>query len=170
MELSFTYAPSPSPHKLKRFNHGVFTSHFTVSTPFNHSHGANSSSNAFRIRKSVPVVKASLNSSSLRHTLSGNWDVLDNYSASSAPSLARFEELDTTNMLLRQRIIFLGSQAISRTISWFLNYFVLLCGVCWILSRFFIGLNCWVLVFVSQFCWIGIFLFGWFGELFELVF
>ncbi|CAK9317995.1 unnamed protein product [Citrullus colocynthis] len=110
MELSFTYAPSPSPHRLMRFDHGFLSSHFPISTPSKHSHGGNSTSNAFRTRNSVPVVKPSLNSSSLRRTLSSNWDVLDNYSASSAPSLPRFEELDTTNMLLRQRIIFLGSQ------------------------------------------------------------
>ncbi|XP_071731295.1 ATP-dependent Clp protease proteolytic subunit 3, chloroplastic [Rutidosis leptorrhynchoides] len=39
-------------------------------------------------------------------TLSSNWDV-----SSSAPTwMPKFEELDTTNMLLRQRIVFLGSQ------------------------------------------------------------
>ncbi|KAJ8748621.1 hypothetical protein K2173_007611 [Erythroxylum novogranatense] len=46
-----------------------------------------------------------------RQTLSTNWDLTGLSSlASSAPVLPRFEELDTTNMLLRQRIIFLGSQ------------------------------------------------------------
>ncbi|EEF29744.1 ATP-dependent Clp protease proteolytic subunit 3, chloroplastic [Ricinus communis] len=47
-----------------------------------------------------------------KETLSSNWDVA-NFSSSfatSSPALPRFEELDTTNMLLRQRIIFLGSQ------------------------------------------------------------
>ncbi|GMH30612.1 hypothetical protein Nepgr_032455 [Nepenthes gracilis] len=39
-------------------------------------------------------------------TLSSNWDV----SGSVAPLLPRLEELDTTNMLLRQRIVFIGSQ------------------------------------------------------------
>lgn len=73
-----------------------------------------------RTRKHV-VVKAS-NSSTLRsslsatrrNTLSSNWDACGGSSVSSVtPSvswLPRFEELDTTNMLLRQRIIFLGSQ------------------------------------------------------------
>lgn len=43
-------------------------------------------------------------------TLSTNWDVSG---VSSTPAwLPRFEELDTTNMLLRQRIIFLGSQVL----------------------------------------------------------
>nr|GEV09615.1 ATP-dependent Clp protease proteolytic subunit 3, chloroplastic [Tanacetum cinerariifolium] len=42
-------------------------------------------------------------------TLSSNWDVVG--PTSSAPAwMPRFEELDTTNMLLRQRIVFLGSQ------------------------------------------------------------
>lgn len=40
-------------------------------------------------------------------TLSSNWDVCNDSSPSWMP---RFEELDTTNMLLRQRIVFLGSQ------------------------------------------------------------
>uniref|UniRef100_A0A2P2J9Q5 ATP-dependent Clp protease proteolytic subunit n=1 Tax=Rhizophora mucronata TaxID=61149 RepID=A0A2P2J9Q5_RHIMU len=67
-------------------------------------------------RRSIPIsVKASLKSSldagTSRQTLSKNWDVAGFSSfSSSAPVLPRFEELDTTNMLLRQRIIFLGSQ------------------------------------------------------------
>ncbi|KAL8231151.1 hypothetical protein R6Q57_000929 [Mikania cordata] len=45
------------------------------------------------------------------HTLSSNWDVPTSNYATSAPAwMPRFEELDTTNMLLRQRIVFLGSQ------------------------------------------------------------
>lgn len=48
-----------------------------------------------------------------RQTLSSNWDV-SSFSVDSvaqSPSrLPSFEELDTTNMLLRQRIVFLGSQ------------------------------------------------------------
>ncbi|GKC12257.1 ATP-dependent Clp protease proteolytic subunit 3, chloroplastic [Tanacetum coccineum] len=44
-------------------------------------------------------------------TLSSNWDVVGPTSA--APAwMPRFEELDTTNMLLRQRIVFLGSQIV----------------------------------------------------------
>ncbi|KAL8161819.1 hypothetical protein V2J09_013308 [Rumex salicifolius] len=39
-------------------------------------------------------------------SLSANWDI----SASAPPVLPRFEDLDTTNMLLRQRIVFIGSQ------------------------------------------------------------
>ncbi|KAG9129752.1 hypothetical protein Leryth_015449 [Lithospermum erythrorhizon] len=43
-----------------------------------------------------------------KQTLSSNWDVSNNFASPSW--LPRFEELDTTNMLLRQRIVFLGSQ------------------------------------------------------------
>ncbi|CAL1413402.1 unnamed protein product [Linum trigynum] len=66
-------------------------------------------------RRNLVSVKA-LNSSSRsgitsRRTLSSNWDTVDFSSfAASAPRLPRFEELDTTNMLLRQRIVFLGSE------------------------------------------------------------
>lgn len=49
--------------------------------------------------------------SSIRPTLSSNWLVSHDLSAMTAsPWLPKFEELDTTNMLLRQRIVFLGSQ------------------------------------------------------------
>lgn len=47
------------------------------------------------------------NSTAVSSTLSSNWDVCNDSSPSWMP---RFEELDTTNMLLRQRIVFLGSQ------------------------------------------------------------
>ncbi|CAK8542679.1 unnamed protein product [Lathyrus sativus] len=47
----------------------------------------------------------------IRPTLSSNWLVSDDLSAKTAsPWLPNFEELDTTNMLFRQRIVFLGSQ------------------------------------------------------------
>ena len=62
--------------------------------------------------KSLSLVNAS------RQTLSSNWVVSDDLSASTtSPWLPRFEELDTTNMLLRQRIIFLGSQVLSLSLS-----------------------------------------------------
>lgn len=67
----------------------------------------------FLSRTKRPICVKTLNSLPARgHTLSTNWD-LSNFSVSnttSAPRLPRFEELDATNMLLRQRIIFLGSQ------------------------------------------------------------
>lgn len=59
----------------------------------------------------VKASKSSFDANSARQTLASNWDV-EKFSsfANSAPTLPKFEELDTTNMLLRQRIIFLGSQ------------------------------------------------------------
>ncbi|WOH10266.1 hypothetical protein DCAR_0729733 [Daucus carota subsp. sativus] len=61
-----------------------------------------------RARKTTkPLLNYSRNSRAASATLSENWDVCNESSASWMP---RFEELDTTNMLLRQRIIFLGSQ------------------------------------------------------------
>ncbi|XP_022143418.1 ATP-dependent Clp protease proteolytic subunit 3, chloroplastic [Momordica charantia] len=126
MEMSFTYTPSPSPQRLMRFDHGVLSSQFPLFTPRKHSHGGNSSLNGLRTPKSAPLVKASLSSSSMRRTLSSNWDVLENFSATSAPSLARFEELDTTNMLLRQRIIFLGSQVDDMTADFIISQLLFL--------------------------------------------
>lgn len=71
-------------------------------------------------------VKAS--SSFKTHTLSSNWDVAaSNYSAPTW--MPRFEELDTTNMLLRQRIVFLGSQVLLKTfrfLSFSFSFFVYL--------------------------------------------
>ncbi|CAH9054152.1 unnamed protein product [Cuscuta epithymum] len=61
-------------------------------------------------RKRGLAVKARAQSfSTPRQTLSSNWDVFD-YSGAPPSRLPRFDELDTINMLLRQRIVFLGSQ------------------------------------------------------------
>ncbi|KAL6952222.1 ATP-dependent Clp protease proteolytic subunit 3 [Sarracenia purpurea var. burkii] len=61
-----------------------------------------------RRRRSFTVKASNEGLSTRTKTLSTNWDVSTH---TSSPSwLPRFEELDTTNMLLRQRIIFLGSQ------------------------------------------------------------
>ncbi|KAK6927886.1 Clp protease proteolytic subunit /Translocation-enhancing protein TepA [Dillenia turbinata] len=57
-------------------------------------------------RRKPLSVKASR---SLKQTLSSNWD-LSLINTTPPPVLPKFEELDITNMLLRQRIIFLGSQ------------------------------------------------------------
>ncbi|CAF2188704.1 unnamed protein product [Brassica napus] len=62
-------------------------------------------------------VRSSMNLSGPRprQTLSSNWDVskFSVDSVAQSPSrLPSFEELDTTNMLLRQRIVFLGSQVL----------------------------------------------------------
>ncbi|XP_031253274.1 ATP-dependent Clp protease proteolytic subunit 3, chloroplastic [Pistacia vera] len=67
----------------------------------------------FHNKTKRPVFVKALNSLSARgHILSTKWDLsnLSVANTTSAPWLPRFEELDTTNMLLRQRIIFLGSQ------------------------------------------------------------
>lgn len=50
----------------------------------------------------------------IKPTLSSNWLVSHDLSAKTAsPWLPNFEELDITNMLLRQRILFLGSQVMN---------------------------------------------------------
>ncbi|RWR93902.1 ATP-dependent Clp protease proteolytic subunit 3, chloroplastic [Cinnamomum micranthum f. kanehirae] len=49
-----------------------------------------------------------------RKTLASDWD-LSISSVTASPWMPRIEELDTTNMLLRQRIVFLGSQVDSMT-------------------------------------------------------
>jgi ATP-dependent Clp protease protease subunit len=62
----------------------------------------------------LPTKPLSIVNASMKPTLSSNWLVSDDLSAkTSSPWLPKFEELDTTNMLLRQRIVFLGSQVIN---------------------------------------------------------
>ncbi|CAA2938365.1 ATP-dependent Clp protease proteolytic subunit 3, chloroplastic [Olea europaea subsp. europaea] len=80
--------------------------------------------NIHRTRKGYFSVKAvNQRSSSGNQTLSSNWDV----SSYAAPSwLPRFEELDTTNMLLRQRIIFLGAQIDDVTADFIITQLLLL--------------------------------------------
>lgn len=104
MEMSLTYAASPS--KSMCFNHGVLHPQFPIVTI---NKNTTTGIGGRRRRKTVSTIKA-LKSSSSKQTLSTNWDVSQDSSVTSAPWLPRFEELDTTNMLLRQRIIFLGSQ------------------------------------------------------------
>ncbi|GMY24264.1 ATP-dependent Clp protease proteolytic subunit 3, chloroplastic [Fagus crenata] len=104
MEMSLTYAASPS--KSMCFNHGVLHPQFPIVTI---NKNTTTGIGGTRRRKPVSTIKA-LKSSSSKQTLSTNWDVSQDSSVTSAPWLPRFEELDTTNMLLRQRIIFLGSQ------------------------------------------------------------
>lgn len=110
METSLTFAASPS--RSMWFNHGVLQTRFptmTGSTSSSFSHARH-----LTRRKAASSIKAlKTTPSSQRRTLSNNWDVSqDLYSVTSDPWLPRFEELDTTNMLLRQRIIFLGSQVL----------------------------------------------------------
>lgn len=105
-----TYAASAS--RPLCFNNGVVSQ---TQPPIGKSNGLNSSSissiNCSRRTKRVGVIKALKSSSPTRQTLSSNWDFHSaTTTTTSPPRLPRFEELDTTNMLLRQRIIFLGSQ------------------------------------------------------------
>ncbi|XP_012471652.1 ATP-dependent Clp protease proteolytic subunit 3, chloroplastic [Gossypium raimondii] len=76
------------------------------------------------------TVKALRNSYPKRATVSSNWDV-SNLSPLSSSSTTptwfpRFEELDTTSMLLRQRIIFLGSQVDDMTADLIISQLLLL--------------------------------------------
>ncbi|KAG9449392.1 hypothetical protein H6P81_009357 [Aristolochia fimbriata] len=59
---------------------------------------------------------------SFRQTLSSGWDL----SYSSAPSMRRLQEMDATNMLLRQRIIFLGSQVDTDTADFIISQLLFL--------------------------------------------
>lgn len=70
--------------------------------------------NTIKPRRGLSVKASTHNFSTAKTTLSSNWDV-SNYSK--APAwMPRFEELDATNMLLRQRIVFLGSQVLTNFI------------------------------------------------------
>ncbi|KAL3526992.1 hypothetical protein ACH5RR_011648 [Cinchona calisaya] len=121
--LSFTTA-SPSHSRPTNFLHPKtsFSKQFHPSLPSSPSSStiistiikqktSPNSTSIYRRRSGGLCVKASkqaFSGSGSGNTLSSNWDV---YNYTAAPSwMPRFEELDTTNMLLRQRIIFLGSQ------------------------------------------------------------
>lgn len=98
MEVSLSSTSCiPLSAKLKH-KHALFHSQFPTST----------ASTKTRRTKPLFIVNAS------RPTLSSNWLVSphDLSATTSSAWLPRIEELDTTNMLLRQRIIFLGSQVL----------------------------------------------------------
>lgn len=105
--MSLTGAASPS--RSMCFNHGVLHPQFPILTVKTNATGLGNGTGSGSRRKLLSTIKA-LRSSSSKQTLAGNWDISQDYSASSSPWQPRFEELDTTNMLLRQRIVFLGSQ------------------------------------------------------------
>ncbi|XP_027348952.1 ATP-dependent Clp protease proteolytic subunit 3, chloroplastic [Abrus precatorius] len=114
MELSLASTITsfmPLSFKLKLKN-GIFHSQIPILT----------ASNKSRITKPLFLVNAS------RQTLSSNWLASnDDFSASTAsPWLPSFEELDTTNMLLRQRIIFLGSQVDDMTADFIISQLLFL--------------------------------------------
>ncbi|EYU41319.1 hypothetical protein ABFS82_12G027400 [Erythranthe guttata] len=114
--LTFTASSSAHPAALLRRSATIFTpprdSFRQFSTTSKISNGKKSSRKIGNFS-----VKASNNS------LSSNWEV-SNYAAPAW--LPRFEELDTTNMLLRQRIIFLGSQIDDVTADFVISQLLLL--------------------------------------------
>ncbi|KNA19573.1 hypothetical protein SOVF_060310 [Spinacia oleracea] len=113
--LTFTTPSSSTTKPLSFFNHGL--KQLKPSTPSFFS-GTNSwNQNRSRITH-VKALKGSIE----RNTLSSNWE----FSATAAPRLPRFEELDITNMLLRQRIIFLGSQIDDTTADFVISQLLLL--------------------------------------------
>lgn len=137
MEMSLTHVTASTVSKPLCFsNQSLLKTHFlhpttTANNIRNNckSDACNNTKTSIRTRRPI-CVKAAKSSPSIAQSLSTNWDV-SNLSISnntSAPWLPRFEELDTTNMLLRQRIIFLGSQVWFRYFSFqhLLSYFVLL--------------------------------------------
>ncbi|XP_072994391.1 ATP-dependent Clp protease proteolytic subunit 3, chloroplastic [Typha latifolia] len=67
---------------------------------------------------------SSIKVSAKTRTLSDGWDLSSSVVGSSW--LTRFEELDTTNMLLRQRIVFLGSQVDTMTADLVINQILFL--------------------------------------------
>ncbi|KAI9127815.1 hypothetical protein K1719_000808 [Acacia pycnantha] len=109
MEVSVTYATSNS--RPMCFNRGLLPSQIRSFTAIRTTDSIATGRNSKGRRKSISVANAFNGFTSPGHTLSSNWDVdlCQNRSATPAQLLPRFEELDTTNMLLRQRIVFLGS-------------------------------------------------------------
>nr|DAD35622.1 TPA_asm: hypothetical protein HUJ06_006262 [Nelumbo nucifera] len=105
MENALMFTTSPS--RPVCFPHGVFTQFkfnpITQTTPR-------------RQPISIKAIKSS------RRTLSTDWNI----SNSAAPWLPKFEELDATNMLLRQRIVFLGSQVDNMTADLIISQLLLL--------------------------------------------
>lgn len=80
-------------------------------------------------REKTICVKALKSSHRKAATLSSNWDVSDLSAVTSVSTptwFPRFEELDTTNMLLRQRIVFLGSQVDDMTADLIISQLLLL--------------------------------------------
>ncbi|KAL9678750.1 hypothetical protein QQ045_016600 [Rhodiola kirilowii] len=68
-----------------------------------------------------PLSEDEAPAASTRQSLSSNWDI-----SGAVASLPRLEELDTTNMLLRQRIIFLGSQVDDMTADYIISQLLFL--------------------------------------------
>ncbi|XP_020596200.1 ATP-dependent Clp protease proteolytic subunit 3, chloroplastic-like [Phalaenopsis equestris] len=81
-------------------------SHGLLPTPVSRNFHVAAVASPLRSSRACRMVMAS--SAVSRRTLSEGWDL--SAAASGSVWVRRFEELDTTNMLLRQRIVFLGSQ------------------------------------------------------------
>lgn len=112
--LTFTTPSSSTP--LSFFNHSLNHLKFPATIS-----GTNTLKSLNQSRNRLIQVKSS-NGSVERETLSSNWEIL----GTTTPRLPRFEELDTTNMLLRQRIIFLGSQIDDTTADFVISQLLLL--------------------------------------------
>ncbi|KAL9230081.1 hypothetical protein vseg_005473 [Gypsophila vaccaria] len=118
MELSsITLTTTTTSTAVSFFNNNLIQSkHIRPSFPATHL--PNSATNPKTVAH-LKAAAASLNG----HTLSSNWEITE---ATAAPWLPKFEELDTTNMLLRQRIIFLGSQIDDTTADFVISQLLLL--------------------------------------------
>ncbi|XP_051126739.1 ATP-dependent Clp protease proteolytic subunit 3, chloroplastic [Andrographis paniculata] len=118
--MTFTAASSAPPRPAAAFRLGWGQSPYEAHRQFRlrGAHCRVISQNGGDVRS-----KRSLSVKALQQSLSSNWDV----SSYAAPSwLPRFEELDTTNMLLRQRIIFLGTQIDDMTADFVISQLLLL--------------------------------------------
>ncbi|KAH9603571.1 hypothetical protein KSS87_007119 [Heliosperma pusillum] len=116
MEIS-TITTSPlscSSTPLSFFNNHLEFNHLKPSIP-----SLNSWNQTKRTNLHIKAIKSSFQTP----TLSSNWEI---EGTTSAPWLPKFEELDTTNMLLRQRIIFLGSQIDDTTADFVISQLLLL--------------------------------------------
>lgn len=78
-----------------------------------------SATNYSGMSRNTDNIRGNMSAKAFKQSLSSEWEV-SNYAAPSW--LPRFEELDTTNMLLRQRIIFLGTQVCSVPFFIVMNY------------------------------------------------
>ncbi|XP_057522164.1 ATP-dependent Clp protease proteolytic subunit 3, chloroplastic-like [Amaranthus tricolor] len=118
MEMSsLTFATQPSSTPLNFFNHSL--NQLKPSIP---SISVTNTFNSLNHSRKRSILVKAFNGSFEHQTLSSNWE----FTGTTAPYLPRFEELDTTNMLLRQRIIFLGSQIDDTTADFVISQLLLL--------------------------------------------
>ncbi|KAJ8442456.1 hypothetical protein Cgig2_022339 [Carnegiea gigantea] len=115
--LAFTGPSSSTP--VTFFNHG--STHFKPHSPSVPLTNPCGSWNQTR-RRSLQV--KALEGSVVRQTLSSNWDL--SAAVKPSPLFPRFDDVDTTSMLLRQRIVFLGSQVDDTTADFVISQLLLL--------------------------------------------